>query len=418
MNTSQNKDEIFIPGKTYIPVAKHIYSDEDKQLMINVINDGKLTTGEQTTAFSKAFGLKVKVPNIITSNSGSSAILLAITALLNRCSTPWTVVTCATGFPTVMNPILQNGGNVLLVDADKETLNPCMWQLMSAIAKPEVGGVIISHTLGFPFDEELVARQCTQYGKWFVSDCADALGAQIHGKPVGYFADASTYSFYPAHHLSTGEGGAVATHDDGLAHDIFSYGHWGKDCWCNPGHDNTCGNRFTQQFGEMPIGYDHKYIHTKVGYNLKMTDIQAACGISQLKRLDGMVSQRQKNFRYLLNNLVSLEHSIMFIKELADTVSSPFGFPITIRENRQFSRRRATAFLEGKGIGTRPLFAGNLARQPAYLNNQHIDKISVLDDSDFLMNNTFWIGCHPHMTKEMLDYVVENVYNYFVYGDK
>lgn len=408
----------FIPGETYLPVAKTIYTEEDKQSMIEVIAAGAMTSGIYTKRFSKDLGYKVKASHVIPANSGSSAILLAITALMKKCTTPWTIATCATGFPTVLNPILQNGGNVLLIDVDKETLNPCMWQVMSAITKAEVGGIILSHTLGFPYDEELIAKQCEQYGKWFISDCADALGAEVHGKPVGYFADASTYSFYPAHHLSTGEGGAVATNTDWLARDIVSYKNWGKDCWCEPGQDNACKHRFLQSFPGLPEGYDHKYIYTKIGYNLKMTDVQAACGVSQLKRIDWMVKQRQKNYRYLYNNLKSLEYSVMFVKELPDTVSSPFGFPITVREDRQFSKRRAVAFLEGRKIGTRPLFAGNLARQPAYADLHGIDSISVLDDSDFVMNNTFWIGCHSYMTKEMLDYVIENIYGYFVYGDK
>jgi CDP-6-deoxy-D-xylo-4-hexulose-3-dehydrase len=380
--------------------------------MIEAVLKGWFTEGEYADRFAKQLSQVAEKRFVTLANSGSSANLLAMLAMREWVGDDSViyVVTCATGFPTTVNAIIQAGFEPRFVDANSLTLNASMWQVMEQIKNPMVAGVMLAHTLGFPFREDLIAEECKKYGKFLVVDCCDALGSEINGHPVGYYADIHTYSFYPAHHITTAEGGAVITHDPELDRLIKSYRDWGRDCWCGTGVDNTCGKRFTQQFGELPFGYDHKYVYSRLGYNLKMTDLQASLGESQIRRLKDFTQARRMNTMKLREGLRDLNHRIFFPEYPDETNPSPFGFPITFLAGESKTRNELVQFLTKRNIGTRPVFAGNLTRHPAYLN---YGSAYPLDDADYIMNNSVWIGCHPSLTDEMISYMIESIQEFF-----
>jgi CDP-6-deoxy-D-xylo-4-hexulose-3-dehydrase len=409
---SPAKQRLFIAGQTHIPVTKQQITIGDMSNMIEAVLKGWFTEGEFADRFAKKLSNVAEKRFVTLANSGSSANLLAMLAMrewVGDNSVSY-VVTCATGFPTTVNAIIQAGFNPRFIDANSLTLNASMWQLMEQIKNPMVAGVMLAHTLGFPFREDLVAEECKKYGKFLVVDCCDALGAEVQGHPVGWYADIHTYSFYPAHHISTAEGGAVVTSDPKLDRLIKSYRDWGRDCWCGTGVDNTCGKRFTQKFGDLPFGYDHKYVYSRIGYNLKMTDLQASLGESQIERLRSFVHERKTNYAYLYVHLKPLSHLLFFPEFPAEVNPSPFGFPITFLPGVEKGRNELVQLLNKRNIGSRPVFAGNLLRHPAYLN---YGSAYPLDDADYIMNNTVWIGCHPSLTKEMMDYMIKTVYDFF-----
>jgi len=401
----------YIPGDE-IPVSGAIIDYSDILAVVTAALGGWFTEGKISKEFGKELCKYVDSHHVTLCNSGSSASLLAISALKERCWRKGKVITCATGFPTTVAPIIQNGMVPLFVDVDPQTLNADEEQVDEALLNPDVCGIIMAHTLGFPFDSLEVGLSAARLGKWFVEDIADALGAEITDMRVGTFGDASVISFFPAHHITTGEGGAVFTNDGKLKKIIDSYCSWGRDCWCLPGSDNTCGKRFKQEWETLPEGWDHKYTFTRLGYNLKITELQSALGLSQMNKIDKFVSERRKNFEYLLVNLVDFQDELEFVKVPFYANPSPFGFPITVKPNPLFNRNNMVKFLESRKIRTRPVFGGNLTRHPAFVKDRIYTPYS-LEGSDYVMNNTFWIGCHPALTQAHLDYVIETIKEYF-----
>jgi CDP-6-deoxy-D-xylo-4-hexulose-3-dehydrase len=317
------------------------------------------------------------------------------------------VITVATGFPTTVNPIFQNNLVPVFVDVDIPTYNIDVTQLDDALSD-KTRAVMIAHTLGNPFDLETVTAFCKQHNLWLVEDCCDAVGATYNNRMVATFGDISTVSFYPAHHITMGEGGALLTDKPKLKKIIESFRDWGRDCWCEPGKDNTCGKRFDWQLGDLPQGYDHKYTYSHIGYNLKATDMQAAVGVSQIKKLNGFIEKRRANFNYLSEQLASLQDYFILPKATSNSNPSWFGFPLCVRSDAPFSRDQVVRWLEARKIGTRLLFGGNLLRQPAY-RDRNYRVIGDLKHSDKVMHNVFWIGVYPGLTQPMLDYVCETL---------
>jgi CDP-4-dehydro-6-deoxyglucose reductase, E1 len=400
----------FIPGETLVPVSGRVYDDDDLLHLVDASLDFWLTTGRYAHRFERAFARVVGTRHALLCNSGSSANLLALTALTSpklgskRLRPGDEVITVAAGFPTTLNPIILNGLVPVFVDIELETYNIDVAALEEAIS-PRTRAIFIAHTLGNPFDLEAVTRIAAEHGLWLVEDNCDALGSTYDGKQTGTFGSLATFSFYPAHHITMGEGGCVVTNRPELKVLVESFRDWGRDCWCEPGEDDTCGKRFAWKLGELPQGYDHKYIFTHIGYNLKVTDMQAAVGVAQLQKLSGFVEARKRNWQRLRDGLAPYED--VFILPRATERSDPswFSFLITVRESAPFSRDDLIGFLEQRRIQTRLLFGGNLTRQPAY---QGIERrvVGDLRNSDLVMNNTFWIGVYPGLTEEMLDYVL------------
>jgi CDP-6-deoxy-D-xylo-4-hexulose-3-dehydrase len=316
------------------------------------------------------------------------------------------VITVAAGFPTTVNPILQNNLVPVFIDVTIPTYNVDVTQLDAALSS-KTRAVMIAHTLGNPFDLEAVSAFCKQHNLWLIEDCCDALGATYNGKSVGTYGDIATVSFYPAHHITMGEGGAVLTDNPKLKKLIESFRDWGRDCWCETGKDNTCGVRFEHQLGDLPFGYDHKYIYSHIGYNLKATDMQAAIGVAQLQKLPAFIEARRANFTYLHAGLGDLQEFFILPEAAPNSQPSWFGFPIAVRPEAPFTRNQLIQFLESRKIGTRLLFGGNLVRQPAYRNVPY-RIVGSLENADFVMNQVFWIGVYPGLTRPMLDYVIES----------
>jgi CDP-6-deoxy-D-xylo-4-hexulose-3-dehydrase len=314
------------------------------------------------------------------------------------------VITAAAGFPTTVNPIYQYGLTPVYIDIELGTYNAAYESVKSAVTD-RTKAIFLAHTLGNPFDAERISLLAKERGIWIVEDCCDALGSTIGGENAGTFGDLATYSFYPAHHITMGEGGAVTTNSPELAVIVQSFRDWGRDCRCATGRDNRCGMRFSQRFGELPDGYDHKYVYSEMGYNLKATDMQAAVGLSQLKKLAGFITKRKENFRFLFDRLQDLEDKILLPRTEPNSDPSWFGFPIGIRPEAGVVREDLLRFLDSRKIGTRLLFGGNLTRQPAYIGRKH--RIAEdLKNTDFVMNNVFWVGVYPGLSCEMLDYIV------------
>ena len=395
-----------------VPVSGKVIGVNEKQYMHEAVEDGHLTTGRWDDRFEKALREFIGVRHILTCNSGSSANLLALSALTShklgdRALKPGDeVITVAAGFPTTVNPILQLGMVPVFVDVTIPEYNIDVAQLEEAYS-PKVKAVMIAHTLGNPFNVVRVKEFCDEHKLWLVEDCCDALGSTTKGKHVGLFGDIATLSFYPAHHITTGEGGAVFTDLPKLAKIVESFRDWGRDCFCAPGCDNTCKRRFDQTHGSLPSGYDHKYTYSHLGYNLKFTDIQAACGVAQMERLGGFIEKRRENWRYLWDGLAD---TFALILPLGNSGASPFGFPITIIEPG--IRPALIKYLDNNGVGTRLLFGGNLTKQP-YMIGRNYRVIGNLPVTDKIMNDTFWIGCHPALTREQLDHTIHCIRRFF-----
>ncbi len=388
----------FVPGQTPIPVSGKVFDAEELEFLVNAALDFWLTTGRFADQFEKEFAGFIGVRSASLVNSGSSANLVALSALTSprlgarRLRPGDEAITVAAGFPTTLNPILQCGLVPVFLDVQIPTYNVDVEQLEAALSA-RTRAIVLAHTLGNPFDLEAVTSFAARHDLWLIEDCCDAVGSTYNGRKTGTFGDLATASFYPAHHITMGEGGCVLTDKPLLKTLVESFRDWGRDCWCAPGKENTCGKRFDWQLGELPHGYDHKYIYSHVGYNLKATDMQAAVGVAQLKKLPAFIEARKRNFAYLKAGLKDRNAGEHFVLPEASANSDPswFGFPLLLRETAPFSRNALIDFLNGRKIGTRQLFGGNLVRQPAYADlNYRV--AGDLGNSDRVMTQAFWIG--------------------------
>ncbi|MBS1815608.1 MAG: lipopolysaccharide biosynthesis protein RfbH [Acidobacteria bacterium] len=400
----------FVPGTSNVPVSGKVIDGADVAAVVDSALDAWFTTGRWAKDFERKLARFIGVRSASLVNSGSSANLVAFSALTSpklgdRQIKPGDeVITVAAGFPTTVNPILQNRCVPVFIDVTFPTYEVDVTMLEAARSE-KTKAVMIAHTLGNVFDLDAVTAFCKKYKLWLIEDCCDALGSTYKGQKVGTFGDISTVSFYPAHHITMGEGGAVMTDKPALQVLIDSFRDWGRDCWCEPGVDNTCGKRFDWQLGTLPCGYDHKYTYSHVGYNLKATDMQAALGVSQIEKLPEFIARRKENFAYLKNALQPLEDVLILPQATEGSDPSWFGFPIGVKEDAPFTRDQLTKALEAAKIGTRNIFAGNLTRQPAY-EGWEFRVVGDLKNTDFVMNQTFWIGVFPGLSKEMLDHMV------------
>ena len=406
----------FTPGESPVPVSGRVFDDSDMFAIVDSGLDFWLTAGRFADVFESKFAKFLGVRDARLVNSGSSANLVAIACLTSptlgdRQLKPGDeVITVAAGFPTTLNPILQNKLVPVFVDIELGTYNVNVSQLDKALS-PRTKAMILAHTLGNPFNVAAVSDFVRKHNLWMIEDCCDALGSTYGGRRVGTFGDLATFSFYPAHHITMGEGGCVATNKPQLTKLIESFRDWGRDCWCAPGKDNTCGKRFDWQLGTLPYGYDHKYTYSHIGYNLKATDMQAAVGVSQLTKLPRFIERRKENYNYLKAALKPLEKFLILPDSAPGSDPSWFGFPLGVRENAPFKRKDLIRALDAKKIGTRLLFGGNLLRQPAYEGCEY-RVVGDLPNTDFVMNNVFWIGVYPGLTRPMLDYVAGAITDY------
>ena len=402
----------FLPGETPVPVSGKVLDEEDLVALVDSSLDGWLTSGRFHKKFEGELARFVGSKTALFVNSGSSANLVAMSALTSprlgdRAVLPGDeVLTVAAGFPTTVNPIVQNGLVPVFVDVNLQTLDANIEALSSAVG-PRTRAVMMAHTLGNPFDVDAVKALCEKHNLWLVEDACDAMGSTYGGKRTGSFGDLATASFYPAHHITTGEGGAVFVNTPSLHKIAESMRDWGRDCYCATGKDNTCRKRFGWQLGDLPAGYDHKYIYSHVGYNLKATDMQAAIGTSQLKKIDGFIESRKQNFEYLFSRLNGVE-GLLLAHATPNSEPAWFGFPITLDPEFPVARHQLIEFLESRKIGTRLIFAGNLLRQPAYQNVQH-RVVGGLTNTDIIMNRSFWVGVFPGLSFDMLDFVADSI---------
>jgi len=409
------QEKKFKPGRSVVPPSGKVIGAKELQYMVDASLDGWLTTGRFNRKFEKKLSEFIGINHVITVNSGSSANLVAFATLTSpklgdrAIEKGDEVVSVAAGFPTTVNPIVQFGAIPVFVDVDIETHNVNADLIESAIT-PKTKAIMLAHTLGNPYNLEKVKALCDKYKLWLVEDCCDALGAKYNNLHVGTFGDIATCSFYPAHHITMGEGGAVFTNNSELATIAESFRDWGRDCYCDPGCDNTCEKRFEQQLGSLPHGYDHKYTYSHLGYNLKISDMQAACGLAQLERLPGFIKKRNGNFAYLRNKLGGLTEFIDLPEATKNSEPSWFGFPITLKKG--VDRVEFTQYLDRHKIGTRLLFAGNLTKQPYFENIEY--RISGdLTNTDITMEQTLWLGIHPGLDVEQLDYIADKIEEFF-----
>ena len=406
----------FVPGQVAVPPSGKLLGAEELKLMVEASLDGWLTAGRFNEQFEVQLAEFLGVKHVLTVNSGSSANLIAFNTLTSqklgdRAIRPGDeVIGVAAGFPTTVNPILQFGAVPVFVDVELGTYNIDASKIEAAIG-PRTKAIMLAHTLGNPYNLGVITALCRKYGLWLVEDCCDALGSTYRGQLVGTFGDIGTLSFYPAHHITMGEGGAVFTNDSLLKQIAESFRDWGRDCYCAPGRDNTCGKRFCWKLGTLPEGYDHKYTYSHLGYNLKITDMQAACGLAQLRKAAQFVEQRKANFRFLLERLRSCEEYLILPEPTEGADPSWFGFPLTLRERAPVSRLDLLRYLDQERVGTRLLFAGNLTRQP-YMQGRAYRVAGTLTNSDLIMNNTFWIGVQPALTPDMLAYAARRIETY------
>jgi CDP-6-deoxy-D-xylo-4-hexulose-3-dehydrase len=405
-------DVSFQPGSTPIPVSGKVIDAHEKRLMVEASLDGWLTAGRFNDDFEAGLSKFLGVKHLLTVNSGSSANLVAFTALMSSKLGKQAirkgdeVLTVAAGFPTTVNPIIQAGCIPVFLDVDPKTYNIDTSDIESAVTS-KTRAVMLAHTLGNPFNLDVIRGLCEKHGLWLIEDCCDALGTEYRGQKVGTFGDVATLSFYPAHHITMGEGGAVFTNSGKLKPILESMRDWGRDCFCRPGIDNTCGKRFDWQLGELPAGYDHKYIYSHAGYNLKISDMQAACAAGQLHKLHDFIRKRKDNFRFLYECFSDCEDYLILPQETPYSDPSWFGFPVTLRSDR-VSRRQLLKFLEARKIGTRLIFAGNLTRQP-YMKDHSYRVHGSLSNTDTIMNNAFWLGVYPALNTQQLTFVAESV---------
>jgi CDP-6-deoxy-D-xylo-4-hexulose-3-dehydrase len=404
----------FVPGVTPVPVAGRVFDQADLQSLTDSALDFWLTTGRFAEQFEREFARFMDVRCATLVNSGSSANLLALSALTShrledrRLSPGDEIITVAAGFPTTVNPVIQNGLVPVFVDIQVPTYNVDPSQLEAAFSE-RTRGVMLAHTLGNPFDLDSVRAFVQKHKLWLIEDCCDAVGAKYRDQNAGTFGDLATTSFYPAHHITMGEGGCVMSAKPLLQTLVESFRDWGRDCWCAPGKENTCGKRFAGQHGSLPFGYDHKYTYSHIGYNLKLTDMQAAIGISQLKKLPDFIAARKRNFHTLKSGLSDLTEFFVLPEATPNSDPSWFGFPLLVRPEAPFTRHEFVNFLEEHKIATRLLFGGNLTRQPAYQQVQY-RAIGALPNSDLVMNQLLWIGVYPGLTPAMLQYMLEVIH--------
>jgi CDP-6-deoxy-D-xylo-4-hexulose-3-dehydrase len=398
-------------------VAGRVFDEREMQNLVDAALDFWLTTGRFAQEFERRFADFYGLRHAMLVNSGSSANLLALTCLTSpqlqerRLVPGDEVITVAAGFPTTVNPIFQNQLIPVFVDVELGTYNIDTNALDAALS-PRTKAIMVAHTLGNPFDLQPVVEFARTHKLWLIEDCCDAVGSTYDGRLVGTFGDLATFSFYPAHHITMGEGGAVLTNSNKLKKLVESFRDWGRDCWCQPGHDNTCGRRYDWKLGALPYGYDHKYTYSHVGYNLKITDMQAACALAQMDRLEGFVDARKRNFAYLKDRLRSVEEFLILPEATAGSDPSWFGFLLTLREDAKTRRVDLLEYLDQHRIGTRLLFAGNLTRQPSMAGRQY-RVAGDLANTDRIMNDTFWIGVYPGLAEEMLDFVAGKIEAYF-----
>ena len=408
------KPKRFIPGSTYITSSGQYFDENDVATLVECALGQWYAEGKYAKTFDKdlrAFYGSSYIRHVLLTNSGSSATLLAVTTITDktfgsrRANVGDEIITVGCGFPTTVNPIIQNGLVPVFVDVDLDTLCPDMDVIENAIVEGRTKGIILAHALGNPFDAEALRDICNEYGIWMIEDNCDALGSTLNDRLTGSFGDISTISFYPAHHITAGEGGACVIQSPHVKKVLQSFRDWGKSCWCEPGVDNTCGKRFCWKEGELPEGYDHKYTFSRMGYNLKATDLQASLLTSQLKKLPFFIEKRRHNWKALREGLDKYKKYFRFMQALPGANPSWFGFMITVKETASFTRRELIDFLESRKIGTRLVFAGNVLRQPAYADIQ-CKIFQPLVNSDVVMNYSFWIGVHPSITDEMISYML------------
>lgn len=406
----------FEPDVTVIPPSGKKIGFEEISNMIDASLDGWLTAGRFNTEFENKLSEFIGVNHLITVNSGSSANLVAFSTLTSpklgerAIHKGDEVIGVAAGFPTTVNPIIQFGAVPVFVDVDSETHNIDV-ELIEAAISSKTKAIMLAHSLGNPFNLDVITTICKKYNLWLIEDCCDALGSMYKGKMVGTFGDIATLSFYPAHHITMGEGGAVFSNSKELIQIAESFRDWGRDCYCASGKDNTCGKRFCWKLGDLPYGYDHKYTYSHLGYNLKITDMQAACGLAQISKLPDFITRRKENFKFLKERLTSCTEYLHLPSATPNSDPSWFGFPITIRDECPVTRLDLVTYLDQHQIGTRLLFAGNLVRQPSM--QQSVYRVSgSLVNTDRIMNNTFWIGVQPSLTNEMLNFVCIKIEEY------
>jgi CDP-6-deoxy-D-xylo-4-hexulose-3-dehydrase len=406
----------FLPGLTVVPPSGKVVGAEELKNMVEASLDGWLTTGRFNAEFEKKLAAFIGIKHLITVNSGSSANLVAFSTLTSpklgarAIQKGDEVIGVAAGFPTTVNPILQFGAVPVFVDVDRFTHNIDASKIEAAIG-PKTKAIMLAHSLGNPFNLDVVTALCQKYKLWLIEDCCDALGTTYRGQMVGTFGDIGTLSFYPAHHITMGEGGAVFTNNDELKTIAESFRDWGRDCYCAPGKDNTCGKRFCQKLGKLPEGYDHKYTYSHLGYNLKITDMQAACGLAQLDKAPAFIQARKDNFAFLKARLKDCEEFLHLPEPAEHSDPSWFGFPITLKENCPVTRLDLLTYLDQNKVGNRLLFAGNLTSQP-YMIGANYRISGDLTNTDNVMNNTFWIGVQPALTRDMLEFAAAKIESY------
>lgn len=406
----------FLPGLTVIPPSGKLLGSEELMNMVDASLDGWLTSGRFNTEFEKKLASFIGIKHLITVNSGSSANLVAFNTLTSSklgkraIQKGDEVIGVAAGFPTTVNPVIQFGAIPVFVDVDVTTHNIDASKIENAIG-PKTKAIMLAHSLGNPFNLDVVTSLCKKYNLWLIEDCCDALGSTYRGQMVGTFGDIATLSFYPAHHITMGEGGAVFTNSDELKTIAESFRDWGRDCYCSPGKDNTCGKRFCQKLGKLPEGYDHKYTYSHLGYNLKITDMQAACGLAQLDKAPAFIRARKDNFAFLKERLKACEEFMHLPVPTEHSDPSWFGFPITLKDSCPVTRLDLLTYLDQNKVGTRLLFAGNLTCQP-YMQGVNYRVSGDLINTDIVMNKTFWIGVHPSLTREMLNFAATKIENY------
>jgi len=407
----------FVPGKTIIPPSGKLIGFEETKNMMLAALDGWLTTGRFNNEFQLKLSNFLKVKHLLTVNSGSSANLLAFSSLTShlhkeRAINPGDeIISVAAGFPTTVNPIFQNGAVPVFIDIKLPTYNINENLIEEAITS-KTKAIMIAHTLGNPFNLNKILEICKKNNLWLIEDNCDALGTKYNNQFTGTFGDVATLSFYPAHHITMGEGGAVFTNNFRIKRIVESFRDWGRDCYCEPGKENTCNKRFEWKLGKLPLGYDHKYIYSHVGFNMKITDMQAACGLAQIDKLDSFVKKRKSNVVFLKKELAELKDEIILPEAEKNSDPSWFGFPITIKEGSKFNRKEVINKLSENKIGTRLLFAGNLTKQPAYVSRK-FKTSGDLKVTDLIMNNTFWVGIQPSLGEEELKYVADNLKKIF-----
>lgn len=413
----ESKKQEFIPGKTRINCSGRVYDEKEVISLVDSALEFWLTSGRFATEFENNLCRFLNVKYSLLVNSGSSANLLAVSALTSpelgrrRLLPGDEVITVAVAFPTTVNPILQNQLIPVFIDVKVPSYNIDIQMLKKAVSR-KTKAIFVAHTLGNPFDLDAVMRIAKKYNLFVIEDACDALGSRYQGSYVGTFGDIGTFSFYPAHHITMGEGGALVTNDSRLKTIIQSFRDWGRACWCEPGMDNCCGRRFSWKLGSLPHGYDHKYTYSHIGYNLKATDLQAAIGVEQLKKLPGFIAKRDRNFKLLYAGLNKYLDCLILPEAAADASPSWFGFLISVRKGAGFTKNELVKYLEENKIATRMLFAGNIVRQPAYKSSR-CRIAGSLKNTDFIMRNTFWIGVYPGINEAMIDYILSVFDNFF-----